>query len=243
MSYFSLAQYALTAGCVYSLIQKWDYWKPDETRMPTVEVLCLTLTCPRSDLVHLIKKIKNNLLCPQNIITVCRGSSFLQSSYQCSQFWVGQRKGLFTPQLCFLYVCWRTAEQSRPLLPQFIKCSPCKSSRMERTKEGKHQTEILNILHWPAFHSLIDFTSEPGQTLEKRGKKPSSHITVSLFALVGMEIQSHPFPGWMPSKAALGIQLPFQLSAQTSYWEKRVRGGVSFDNNYLVSHQSPRPAT
>ena len=171
MSYFSLAQCALTAGCVYSLIQKWDYWKPDETRMPTVEVLCLTLTCPRSDLVHLIKKIKNYLLCPQNIITVSRGLSFLQSSYQCSQFWIGQRKGLFTPQLCFLYVCWRTAEQSRPLLPQFIKCSLSESSRMERTKEGKHQTEILNILHWPAFHSLIDFTSEPGQTLEKKGKK------------------------------------------------------------------------
>lgn len=113
MSYFSLAQCALTAGCVYSLTQKWDYQKPDETRMPTVEVLCLTLTCPRSDLVHLIKKIKNNLLCPQNITTVGRGPSFLQRSYQCSQFWVGQRKGLFTPQLCFHHVCWRTAEQSR----------------------------------------------------------------------------------------------------------------------------------
>lgn len=140
-------------------------------------------------------------------------------------------------------MCWETAEQSRPLLPQFIKCSPCESARMERTKEGKHQTEILNILHWPAFHSLIRLYLRTRTNTGKRGGKPSGHITVSLVALVGMEIQSHPFLGWTPSKAAPGIYLPFQLSAQTSYWEKRVRDGVSFNNNYLVSHQSPRPAT
>ena len=96
-----------------------------------------------------------------------------------------QRKGLFTPQLCFHHVCWRTAAQSRPLLPQFIKCSPCDSSRMERTKEGKHQTEILNIVHWPALHSLVRFYPRTRTNAGKKGKNlPAILLSHCLLQLV-----------------------------------------------------------
>ena len=82
---------------------------------------------------------------------------------------------------CVLENC--RAEQA--LLPQFIKCSPCESSRMERTKERKHQTEILNILHWPALHSLLRFYLRTRTNAGKRGKNlPAILLSHCLLQLV-----------------------------------------------------------
>lgn len=190
--------------------------------MPTVEVLCLTFTCSRSDLVHLIKKIRNNL-CPQNIITQSAEDHLSFKAVINAPSSGLDRERIIHSQLCFLYVCWKTAEQSRPLLPQFIKCSPVRAPGWREQKREKHQTEILNILHWLNF-ILIRFYQNQDKHWKKRGK-PSGHITVSLFALVGMEIQSHPFLAGHLQRQHLEFSFHFKYLLKPLIG-RRVRDGV-----------------
>lgn len=97
---------------------------------------------------------------------------------------------------------------------------PVRAPGWREAKEGKHQTEILNIL-LACISFLIRFYLRTRTNTGKRGKNLLAILpSHSLLQLV-WKYKATPFLGWTPSKAALGIQLPFQISAQTSYWERR----------------------